>query len=230
MSFSCRTNIYADMMKIVLDSIRYLYPNIPELIMSKIVVTCPKYFIDCDMTTNAPLVIAKAVGDSPKTIAAILADYLVNSVAESLAASDQIKRAEPAGKGFVNIWMHPAALRVQITAILLAGSSYGDSEIGGEQAVNVEYVSANPTGPMHIGHCRGAVVGDALANLLTKAGYCVTKEYYINDAGAQVQALAWATYWRYLQIIGTTLTEAQFGLQAPGGLQYQGEYLIPVAG
>ena len=76
--------------------------------------------------------------------------------------------------------------------------------------VNVEYVSANPTGPMHIGHCRGAVVGDALANLLAKAGYAVTKEYYINDAGAQVAALAWAAYWRYLQAIGTPLTEDDF--------------------
>ena len=94
--------------------------------------------------------------------------------------------------------------------------------------VNVEYVSANPTGPMHIGHCRGAVVGDALANLLAKAGFAVTKEYYINDAGAQVAALAWAAYWRYLQAIGTTLTEEEFAAAVPGGLQYRGEYLIPV--
>jgi arginyl-tRNA synthetase len=94
--------------------------------------------------------------------------------------------------------------------------------------VNVEYVSANPTGPMHIGHCRGAVVGDALANLLTKAGYDVTKEYLINDAGGQVNALAWAAYWRYLQAIGTTLEEDGFAALVPGGLQYRGEYLIPV--
>ncbi len=94
--------------------------------------------------------------------------------------------------------------------------------------VNVEYVSANPTGPMHIGHCRGAVVGDALANLLAKAGYAVTKEYYINDAGAQVAALAWAAYWRYLQALGSPLTEEDFSADVPGGLQYRGEYLIPV--
>ena len=81
---------------------------------------------------------------------------------------------------------------------------------------------------MHIGHCRGAVVGDALANLLAKSGHAVTKEYYINDAGAQVTALAWAAYWRYLQAIGTPLTEAQFADEVPGGLQYRGEYLIPV--
>ena len=77
-------------------------------------------------------------------------------------------------------------------------------------SANVEYVSANPTGPMHIGHCRGAVVGDSLANLLAKAGFAVTKEYYINDAGAQVTALAWAAYWRYLQALGTKMTEAEF--------------------
>ena len=81
---------------------------------------------------------------------------------------------------------------------------------------------------MHIGHCRGAVVGDALANLLSKAGYDVTKEYYINDAGAQVTALAWAAYWRYLQAIGTPLSEEDFSDEVPGGLQYRGEYLIPV--
>ena len=92
----------------------------------------------------------------------------------------------------------------------------------------MEYVSANPTGPMHVGHCRGAVVGDALANLLTKAGWAVTKEYYINDAGAQVQALAWAAYWRYLQALGTTLTEEEFAPTIPGGLQYRGDYLVPV--
>ena len=112
--------------------------------------------------------------------------------------------------------------------ILRAGNAYGDSTIGNGTRVNVEYVSANPTGPMHIGHCRGAVVGDALANLLAKAGYDVTKEYYINDAGAQVTALAWAAYWRYLQAIGTPLSEADFSDEVPGGLQYRGDYLIPI--
>ena len=93
---------------------------------------------------------------------------------------------------------------------------------------NVEYVSANPTGPMHVGHCRGAVVGDALANLLAKAGFAVTKEYVINDAGNQVVALAWAAYWRYLQALGTTMTEEDFSNEVPGGLQYRGDYLLPV--
>ena len=95
--------------------------------------------------------------------------------------------------------------------------------------MNVEYVSANPTGPMHIGHCRGAVVGDALANLLAKTGHAVTKEFYVNDAGAQVTALAWAAYWRYLQALGSAMTEEAFNEQVPGGLQYRGEYLVPSA-
>jgi arginyl-tRNA synthetase len=117
-------------------------------------------------------------------------------------------------------------LRAQIPAILQAREAYGDSRIGQDVAVNVEYVSANPTGPMHIGHCRGAVVGDALANLLQKAGFSVTKEFYVNDAGAQVIALAWAAYWRYLQAIGTTLTEDDYAELVPGGLQYRGDYLV----
>src|SRR6202040_4290224 len=101
-----------------------------------------------------------------------------------------------------------AVFRAQLPDILRIGTAYGDNTIGTGTCVNVEYVSANPTGPMHIGHCRGAVVGDALANLLAKTGHDVTTEYYVNDAGAQVTALAWAAYWRYLQAIGTTFSEA----------------------
>ena len=112
--------------------------------------------------------------------------------------------------------------------MLRAGEAYGTSTAGQGRPVNVEYVSANPTGPLHVGHCRGAVVGDALANLLAKAGFAVTKEYYINDAGAQVAALAWAAYWRYLQACGTAVTEDEFATAVPGGLQYRGEYLVPV--
>ena len=117
-----------------------------------------------------------------------------------------------------------------IPAVLSAGEAYGASTAGQGRRVNVEYVSANPTGPMHVGHCRGAVVGDALANLLTKAGYAVTKEFYVNDAGNQVAALAWASYWRYLQALGTTMTEDEFAAAVPGGLQYKGDYLVPVGG
>ncbi|WP_279379560.1 arginine--tRNA ligase domain-containing protein [Asaia prunellae] len=113
-------------------------------------------------------------------------------------------------------------------SVIEAGPRFGESRIGAGRRVNVEYVSANPTGPMHVGHCRGAVVGDALANLLAKTGHRVTKEYYINDAGAQVIALTWAAYWRYLQAIGTQVDVEAFSALTPTGLQYQGEYLIPV--
>ncbi len=143
---------------------------------------------------------------------------------------DGVAAVAAAGPGFVNITLHPGVLRAVLPVVLGAGEAYGQSQVGRGVRVNVEYVSANPTGPMHVGHCRGAVVGDALANLMAKAGFDVTKEFYINDAGNQVKALAWAAYWRYLQVLGTTMAQDDFSALAPGGLQYQGEYLIPVGG
>jgi arginyl-tRNA synthetase len=139
-----------------------------------------------------------------------------------------VESAAPAGPGFVNLRLREGFLRAQVPVILAAGEGYGDSTLGAGRRVDVEYVSANPTGPMHVGHCRGAVVGDALANLLRKAGWDVTKEYYINDAGAQVLALAHAAYWRYLQALGTRLTEEEYAQSIQGGLQYRGDYLVPV--
>src|SRR5205823_9554596 len=123
--------------------------------------------------------------------------------------------------GFVNIRLEPEALRAELPLILAAGAAYGDNAAGRGVRANVEYVSANPTGPMHIGHCRGAVVGDALANLLAKAGYAVTKEYYINDAGAQVDALGRSTYLRYKEALGDHIGTIPEGL-------YPGEYLKDV--
>ncbi|MDQ2803246.1 MAG: arginine--tRNA ligase, partial [Pseudomonadota bacterium] len=172
-----------------------------------------------DMSTNAALVAARAAKQPSANLASALVGVLQMSAFGTASA---------AGPGFINLRLDPAELRAVLPAILRAGESYGDSTLGGALPVNVEYVSANPTGPMHIGHCRGAVVGDALANLMAKAGYRVAKEYYVNDAGAQVTALAWAAYWRYLQAIGTPLTEAAFNAEVPGGLQYRGDYLIPV--
>jgi arginyl-tRNA synthetase len=173
-----------------------------------------------DMATNAALVVAKPARLPPPRIAVQLA--------ERLATLDMVAEASPAGPGFVNLRLRESFLRGQLPAMLRAGETYGDSTIGAGVRADVEYVSANPTGPMHVGHCRGAVVGDALANLLIKAGWAVTKEYYVNDAGAQVQALAYAAYWRYLQALGTRLTEEAYAQLVPGGLQYRGEYLIPV--
>jgi len=173
-----------------------------------------------DISTNAALVLAKRLGTNPRALG--------ERLAEALRAHPAVASASVAGPGFVNLTLRPEFLQDRLADILAAGTDYGNSTLGQGVRVNVEYVSANPTGPLHIGHCRGAVVGDALANLLAKAGYDVTREYYINDAGAQVDALAWAAYWRYLQALGTSLSEAEFEALVPGGLQYRGDYLVPV--
>ena len=213
-------DIYATVRNHVAAALRAAVPGLPEDVAARVEVTPAKDPAHGDMATNAAMVSAKAARQPPARIAA--------AIAAALANSPEIATAEPAGPGFVNIRLRPEALRATLPAILHAGEAYGSSTVGQGAPVNVEYVSANPTGPMHIGHCRGAVVGDALANLLGKAGFAVTKEYYVNDAGKQVEALAWAAYWRYLQAAGTALTEDEYAAQVPGGLQYRGDYLVPV--
>ncbi|MGI4951514.1 MAG: arginine--tRNA ligase [Janthinobacterium lividum] len=213
-------NLYARLRDTVLQALRATVPGLPPEVEARVEVTPARDPAHGDMATNAAMVSAKAARQAPAKIAA--------GLAEALSGGPDILRAAPAGPGFVNLHLRPATLRATLPVILRAGLAYGGSAVGAGQPVNVEYVSANPTGPMHIGHCRGAVVGDALANLMAKAGFAVTKEYYINDAGAQVQALGWAAYWRYLQAAGTTLTEAEFSAQVPGGLQYRGDYLVVV--
>ena len=203
----------------VVAALRQIAPDLPEEVVARVEVTPARDPAHGDMATNAALVVAKAARQAPPKLAAALV--------EALAEVAEIAEATPR-PGFVNLQLRPEAWRAQIGAMLRGGIGYGDSAAGQGVRVNVEYVSANPNGPMHIGHCRGAVVGDALANLLGKAGFAVTKEYYVNDAGAQIAALAWATYWRYLQAIGTSLTEEEYAAQVPGGLQYRGEYLIPL--
>ena len=204
----------------VLVALRADLPDLPDDLLARVEVTPARELAHGDMATNAAMVVAKAAGRKPQEIAA--------GLVVRLRADPDIAEATVAGPGFVNLRLTTATWLAQLPLILLAGETYGDGDVGQGVRVNVEYVSANPTGPMHIGHCRGAVVGDALANLLAKAGFAVTKEYVINDAGAQVQALAWAAYWRYLQLLGTALEEAAFSALVPGGLQYRGEYLIPV--
>jgi len=213
-------DLYAAMRDTVLDALRNIVPDLPDDIAARVEVTPTRDPAHGDMATNAALVAAKPARQPPAKIAAALV--------AALAERDGITEAVAAGPGFVNLRLDPAAFRALLPAILRAGEAYGDSNTGAGTRINVEYVSANPTGPLHIGHCRGAVVGDALANLLAKTGHAVTKEYYINDAGAQVTALAWAAYWRYLQAIATPLTEEDFSNEVPGGLQYRGEYLIPI--
>jgi arginyl-tRNA synthetase len=214
------TNLYSDMQEYVVQVLLAAVPDLPPEIASRVEVTPTRDAAHGDMATNAALVAARAAQRKPADIAAL--------IVTALRARPDVARAEAAGPGFVNIALTPDTLLAQLPVILKTGDAYGTGGTGQGVRVNVEYVSANPTGPMHIGHCRGAVVGDALANLLTKAGYAVTKEFYLNDSGAQVIALAWAAYWRYLQALGTALTEEDYAAQVPGGLQYRGDYLVPI--
>jgi len=213
-------NIYAALRSEVIAALGAVVPGLPDEALARVEVSPTREAAHGDMATNAAMVAAKPARRTPAELA--------QAIAERLAAHPDIAAAEPAGPGFVNLRLEVSVLRRLLPVVLGRGEAFGDSDVGGGVPVNVEYVSANPTGPMHIGHCRGAVVGDALANLLAKTGHAVTKEYYINDAGAQVQALAWAAYWRYLQALGTPMTEEAFAELVPGGLQYRGEYLIAV--
>jgi len=192
-----------------------------EIETTRIVVEPTREAAHGDITTNAAMVLAKAVGVRPRDLA--------EKLAERLRDLDGVAAAEIAGPGFINLRLSDDFWRARLAEILKAGPAFGDSTLGGGTRVNVEYVSANPTGPLHVGHARGAVVGDALAALLEKAGFTVTREYYINDAGAQVETLAWSAYYRYLQALGAEIDEAAFGKLCPGGaLQYRGYYLVSV--
>ncbi len=213
-------NLFTAIRNRVLHALETTVPSLPPELLARVEVTPARDPAHGDMATNAALIAAKPARQPPAKLAAALSAALLEA--------PEIAAAEAAGPGFVNLRLRPAALLAVIPAILQAGEAYGASTVGQGRRVNVEYVSANPTGPMHVGHCRGAVVGDALANLLAKAGYAVTKEFYINDAGNQVAALAWAAYWRYLQALGTAVTQEAFAAAAPGGLQYGGDYLAPV--
>ena len=204
----------------IIDALLVAVPGLPPELAARVEVTPTRDPAHGDLATNAALIAAKPARQPPAKLAAALAT--------ALAEAPEIASAEPAGPGFVNLRLRPAALLAALPTILRTGEAYGDSQAGQGVRANVEYVSANPTGPMHVGHCRGAIVGDALANLLAKAGWSVTKEFYINDAGNQVTALAWVVYWRYLQAIGSPVTEAEFTATTPSGLQYMGEYLIPL--
>ena len=218
-------NLFADLRDVVLAKLTELYPGLPTDLLARVELAPAREAAHGDMATNAALVMAKPLGKNPREVAAALVSRL--------AGEAGIAKAEQAGPGFVNLTLDEALLRAQLPYILRTGEAYGASRLGAGARVNVEYVSANPTGPIHVGHTRGTVVGDALASLLSKAGYDVTREFYMNDAGAQVTALAWSVYWRYLQALGTGMTEAEFAAAAqaaaaPGGLQYPGDYLIPL--
>ena len=180
---------------------------------SRVVVEPPRDASHGDMATNAAMVLAKEAKAKPRELA--------DRFAEKLRADDLIASVDVAGPGFINLTLKPRIWADSLRAVLREGAAYGRSPIGKAEKVNVEYVSANPTGPMHVGHCRGAVFGDALCSLLQFAGYDVTREYYINDAGAQVDVLALSAYLRYLEALGEAIGEIPEGL-------YPGDYLVPV--
>ena len=185
----------------------------PAIDQSRIVVEPPREAAHGDMATNAAMVLAKDAGKKPRELA--------EAIAAKLRADDLVARAEVAGPGFINLTLKPSAWIAALRAVLSEGADYGRGKTGQGSAVNVEYVSANPTGPMHVGHCRGAVFGDALANLLAFTGYKVTREYYVNDAGAQVDALARSAFLRYREALGEDIGTIPEGL-------YPGDYLKPV--
>jgi arginyl-tRNA synthetase len=185
----------------------------PNLDLSRVTAEPPRDPSHGDVTTNAAMVVAKAAGIAPKVLA--------ESLARRLMKQADVLSADVAGPGFINLRLKETFWPKILSAILARGEHYGRSELGKGIKTNVEYVSANPTGPLHVGHCRGAVFGDALAALLEVTGYEVIKEYYINDAGAQVDTVARSAFLRYQEALGTDIGDIPSGL-------YPGEYLIPV--
>ncbi len=181
--------------------------------LSRVVVEPPRDPTHGDMATNAAMVLAKDAKAKPRELA--------DRIAEKLRADPLVEKVDVAGPGFINLTLKTSAWFGALRSVLAQGKGYGRSAAGAGEKVNVEYVSANPTGPMHVGHCRGAVFGDALASLLSFAGYDVTKEYYINDAGAQVDVLARSAFLRYREALGEAIGEIPEGL-------YPGDYLKPV--
>jgi len=209
-------NIFKDFQKNIRDTIISLSEagKLPVgMDLSNITAEAPRDVSHGDISTNAAMVLVKRAKMAPRDIAELIAGCL--------RLNDDVKTVEIAGPGFINIRLKDAFIQNQIAVILSKGSDYGRSNYGDHKKVNVEYVSANPTGPLHVGHCRGAVFGDALSTLLDYIGFDVTREYYINDAGGQIDVLARSTYLRYLEALGEIVGEIPEGL-------YPGEYLIPV--
>ncbi|NPU12976.1 arginine--tRNA ligase [Bradyrhizobium sp. 83002] len=182
--------------------------------VSRVVVEPPRDPSHGDMATNAAMVLAKEAKAKPRDLA--------EQIAERLRADELVAKVDVAGPGFINLTLQPVVWAKALGTILREGADYGRvAPVPGAPKANVEYVSANPTGPMHVGHCRGAVFGDALCSLLQFAGRDVTREYYINDAGAQVDVLARSAFLRYREALGEDIGAIPDGL-------YPGDYLKPV--
>ncbi|MFT4715003.1 MAG: arginyl-tRNA synthetase [Paracoccaceae bacterium] len=208
-------NLFAEIRTLVLASLVELQTEgfLPKgLDFTNVAAEPPRDPLHGDMATNAAMVLAKAAKMKPRDIA--------EALAVKLAADDRVNSVDVAGPGFLNLKLAPTSWLAIIPDVLAKGPDFGRSNMGDGRKVNVEYVSANPTGPLHVGHTRGAVFGDALASLLDFAGYVVTREYYINDGGAQVDVLARSVYLRYLQANGQDV-------EFPDGT-YPGDYLIAV--
>ncbi len=209
-------NLFKDFEKRVVNALQTLkcvQENAAEISFARVGVEPPRDASHGDMSTNAAMVLAKTVGLKPRALAEEIARVLEND--------SDIDSVTVAGPGFINLKLSPGYWQTILAGIIEAGDRYGRSDLGDGRKVNVEYVSANPTGPMHVGHCRGAVVGDTIANLLDFTGHAVTREYYINDAGVQIDALARSVYLRYRQALGEDIGEIPAGL-------YPGSYLVPV--
>ena len=209
-------NLFSHVQHIVADALKAMAQagELPDgLDMSRVMVEPPRDATHGDVATNAAMVLAKPAGKPPRAIA--------DALAVRLAAHADIASAEAAGPGFINMRLAPAFWPRVMAAALEQGEAFGRSTLGAKAKVNVEFVSANPTGPLHVGHCRGAVFGDALANLLQVAGFDVLREYYINDAGGQIEVLARSAFLRYREALGDTIGEIPSGL-------YPGSYLMPV--
>ena len=197
----------------VLDALEAEGVLVSDIERGAVAVEPPRDASHGDLATNAAMVLAKRAGMNPRALA--------EAIAPKLAALGTVESVEVAGPGFINITLQRLVWEEELSAILAGGGDYGRSGLGSGKTVNVEYVSANPTGPMHMGHCRGAVVGDALANLLEYAGFEVIREYYVNDAGGQVDVLARSAHLRYQEALGRQIGEIPEGL-------YPGDYLKPV--
>ncbi|GGA84794.1 arginine--tRNA ligase [Brucella endophytica] len=209
-------NIFADFDTRIKNTLQTLDLKAKDggvLDLSRVSVEPPRDASHGDVATNAAMVLSKAVGESPRELA--------TRIAAALAQDGDVASVDVAGPGFINLRLKDIYWQRQLSDMIEAGTDYGRSTLGAGRKVNVEYVSANPTGPMHVGHCRGAVVGDTLANLLKFAGYDVTKEYYINDAGVQIDVLARSVMLRYREALGEEIGEIPAGL-------YPGDYLVPV--
>jgi len=196
----------------VANAMHVLYPEVGADLLARIVVEPPRDPAHGDLSTNAAMVVAKPLGKNPRDVA--------NALLEHFKHDGDVASVEVAGPGFINFRLNAPIWHQVLRSIAEQGADYGRSTLGSGEAVNIEYVSANPTGPMHVGHTRGAVFGDTLSSLMAYSGFEVTREYYINDAGSQIDTLARSTMLRYREALGEAI-------EIPSGF-YPGDYLVPV--